>query len=71
MGGTNKESRHCAGELLYPDLGWGHTCNIKCGMCSPHELMIRINSWAAAVLMPTIWEKQGRQTDQLQWQGQN
>jgi MoaA/NifB/PqqE/SkfB family radical SAM enzyme len=32
-------------KLLYLDLRLGHTCNIKCVMCSPHDSSQWVNDW--------------------------
>ena len=42
-------------ELVYLDLRLGHTCNIKCVMCSPHDSSKWVKDWQT--LMPQLENK--------------
>jgi len=50
-------------KLLYLDLRLGHTCNIKCVMCSPHDSSKWVQDWQQ--LMPQLQNKEVK--DQIQW----
>lgn len=50
-------------KLTYLDLRLGHTCNIKCVMCSPHDSSKWVKDWKQ--LEPNIEDAQVKQ--QLQW----
>jgi sulfatase maturation enzyme AslB (radical SAM superfamily) len=55
--GTYKE------ELQYLDLRLGHTCNIKCVMCSPHDSSKWVKDWK--VLEPQLEDPEVKR--QMQW----
>ena len=50
-------------KLTYLDLRLGHTCNIKCVMCSPHDSSKWIKDWQK--LMPQLESK--NIINQMQW----
>ena len=58
-----KEDGTVPEDLLYLDLRLGHTCNIKCVMCSPHDSSKWVKDWQT--LMPQLENKHVK--DQLQW----
>ena len=58
-----KEDGTVPEELVYLDLRLGHTCNIKCVMCSPHDSSKWVKDWQT--LMPQLENKHVK--DQLQW----
>ena len=58
-----KEDGTVPEDLLYLDLRLGHTCNIKCVMCSPHDSSKWVKDWQQ--LMPQLENKDVKQ--QLQW----
>ena len=50
-------------KLTYLDLRLGHTCNIKCVMCSPHDSSKWVKDWQK--LMPQL--KSQNVKNQMQW----
>ena len=58
-----KEDGTVPEQLMYLDLRLGHTCNIKCVMCSPHDSSKWVKDWQQ--LMPQLENKNVK--DQLQW----
>jgi len=50
-------------ELQYLDLRLGHTCNIKCVMCSPHDSSKWVKDWK--VLEPQLEDPEVKR--QMQW----
>jgi len=50
-------------ELVYLDLRLGHTCNIKCVMCSPHDSSRWVKDWEQ--LIPVLQVDNVKQ--QMQW----
>lgn len=58
-----KEDGTVPAKLTYLDLRLGHTCNIKCVMCSPHDSSKWIKDWQQ--LMPQL-ESQSIK-NQMQW----
>tara|TARA_Y100000385_G_C13099442_1_gene643508 strand:+ start:426 stop:1808 length:1383 start_codon:yes stop_codon:yes gene_type:complete len=50
-------------ELKYLDLRLGHTCNIKCVMCSPHDSSKWVKDWK--VLEPQLQDPEVKR--QMQW----
>lgn len=50
-------------ELKYLDLRLGHTCNIKCVMCSPHDSSKWVKDWK--VLEPQLEDPEVKR--QMQW----
>jgi organic radical activating enzyme len=54
-------------KLTYLDLRLGHTCNIKCVMCSPHDSSQWVKDWKQ--LYPNL--KHDAVKNQLQWDKEN
>ena len=58
-----KEDGRYKDELQYLDLRLGHTCNIKCVMCSPHDSSKWVKDWK--VLEPQLEDPEVKR--QMQW----
>jgi MoaA/NifB/PqqE/SkfB family radical SAM enzyme len=58
-----KEDGRYKNELQYLDLRLGHTCNIKCVMCSPHDSSKWVKDWK--VLEPQLEDPEVKR--QMQW----
>jgi pyruvate-formate lyase-activating enzyme len=60
---NTKEDGRYKEELKYLDLRLGHTCNIKCVMCSPHDSSKWVKDWK--VLEPQLEDPEVKR--QMQW----
>jgi sulfatase maturation enzyme AslB (radical SAM superfamily) len=60
---NTKEDGRYKEEIRYLDLRLGHTCNIKCVMCSPHDSSKWVADWK--VLEPQLQDPNVKQ--QMQW----
>ena len=60
---NTKEDGRYKNELQYLDLRLGHTCNIKCVMCSPHDSSKWVKDWK--VLEPQLKDPEVKR--QMQW----
>jgi organic radical activating enzyme len=58
-----KEDGSVREEIKYLDLRLGHTCNIKCVMCSPHDSSKWVKDWK--VLEPQLEDPEVKR--QMQW----